>query len=287
MELISKMELSNWIIKFDSNKKWKIVTLVACTHWDEKIWYEVFKFLIENFNIKDKLKLWKLNLVIGNLKWLKLWKKYIDTDLNRIWDFNDEKKETYEYKRAKEIEKILIESDFVLDLHSTTNPSPSFLIPNWEINKFFLESFNCEYIINNISDFLHWKPLIKYVSEKNNKSKSMVIECFWKNNTDKEIYINNVINFLNKTSIINEELPFKIKKNKPKNYKVEKAIYAESMDVDFKYSSKPKSFDKIKKWSLILTDWNKKIYAESDLLILMPTKPRYIWEEIMYILKKS
>gem|GEM_PF-2962262 len=75
----------------------------------------------------------------------------------------------------------------------------------------------------------------------------MVIECFWKNNTDKEIYINNVINFLNKTSIINEELPFKIKKNKPKNYKVEKAIYAESMDVDFKYSSKPKSFDKIKK----------------------------------------
>ncbi len=278
---------ANWILSINSKNKWKKVTLVASTHWDEWIWFEVFKYLIEEFNIKEQINNWELNLVIWNLEWLKKDKKYIDTDLNRVWNFEEKDKNTYEYKRANEIKHILEKSDFVFDLHSTTNPSPFFIIPNGDLDKNYLKSFNCEYIIEDILDFLHGKPLIKYVSEKNPKSQTMVMECYWEKKDEIKKYINNVILFLNNTKIIDQELPFKIKKQSPIIYKVKKTIYAKSMNVEFLYSKKPQSFDKIRSWELVFIDNDKKYYAEDDFVILMPTKPRYVWEEIMYILEKS
>lgn len=276
-----------WIIEIKSWNDWKIVTLVACTHWDELIWDVVFKFLLNDFNIKEKIKKWSLNLVIWNLEWFKIWKKYIDKDFNRIWELKEEDKEKYEYKRANEIKDIIIKSDFLFDLHSTTNPSPFFLIPNWKFEKNYLESFNCEYVVEDILNFLHWKPLVSYVSDNNEKSETMVMECFWERKEEEKIYINNVINYLNKTWIIEEKLPFEIERQKPTIFKVKKAIHAKSMDVVFKYSENPKSFDFVKTWELVFTDWNESYFAENDFTILMPTKPRYIWEEIMYILEKA
>jgi len=276
-----------WIIEIKSWNDWKIVTLVACTHWDELIWDVVFKFLLNDFNIKEKIKKWSLNLVIWNLEWYKIWKKYIDKDFNRIWELKEEDKEKYEYKRAIEIKDIIIKSDFLFDLHSTTNPSPFFLIPNWKFEKNYLESFNCEYVVEDILDFLHWKPLVSYVSDNNKTAKTMVMECFWQKKEEEKIYINNVINYLNKTWIIDEKLPFEIEKQKPTIFKVKKAIHAKSMDVVFKYSENPKSFDFIKTWELVFIDWNESYFAENDFTILMPTKPRYIWEEIMYVLEKA
>jgi len=66
-------------------------------------------------------------------------KRFIDIDFNRIWNFKEEFKKTYEYKRAKQIKNIIANSDYVFDLHSATNPSPFFLIPEGKIDNNLLK----------------------------------------------------------------------------------------------------------------------------------------------------
>lgn len=276
----------NWILEIDSKKTWKKVVIMACTHADEIIGFEVVKYLLEKFDIKNKVKSWKLTFVFWNIKWFEIGKKYVDKDFNRIWDFKEEDKETYEYKRANEIKETILEADFLLDQHSTTNKAPFFVIPYKESFKDFLKNLNIDFIVEDILDFLHWKPLIKFVWEQNPKTECLVTECFYETEKDFQRYVNNVISWLNYTWIIEEELPFKIEKIIPETIKVTEAKYAESMEIEFLYSKNPKSFDEIKIWENIYSDSWKIFKSDEDFVILMPTKPRYIWEEIMYKAKK-
>lgn len=276
----------NGILTLDSGKSGKKVTIVACTHADEIIGFEVVKYLLSEFDIKNKIISWKLTFVFGNQKAFEIGKKYVDKDFNRIWDFKEEDKETYEYKRALEIKETILDSDFLLDQHSTTNKSPFFLIPFKDDKKNILKNLNVDFIVEDILDFLHGKPLIKYVSENNKNCETLVMECFYEGKKDFENYTNNVISWLNQTWIISENLPFEVEKRIPKTIKVTEAKYAESMEVEFLYSEKPKSFDEIKVWQKVYSDNQKIFEADEDFVILMPTKPRYIWEEIMYKAKK-
>ena len=190
-------KIKNGILKIKSTKKWPTCTLIACTHWDELIWYYIFEYLVNNFDIQNKILQWNLNLVIWNLKAMQGKKRFIDIDFNRIWNFKEEFKKTYEYKRAKQIKNIIANSDYVFDLHSATNPSPFFLIPEGKIDNNLLKWFDIDFIVKDILDFLHWKPLIKYVYEQNPKSKTLVMEWYIKDNTDIKKAIRNILYYLN------------------------------------------------------------------------------------------
>lgn len=272
-----------WIRIIDSWKPWKTITVVCATHWDEIVWIQVINYLLNDFWLEKKILKWKINFVIWNKKWYLNDKKFIDTDLNRIWDFKNENKNTYEFKRAKRILPYLQESNYVLDLHSTTNPSKSIFIPNQNVNKGLLTQINANYIIKWILPFIHWKTLIDF-DYKNTKSKTetMVIE-WWQNNKTLTIEdsIRNTLNILNYYWFID----FVDVRNNyiAKTYEIKDCFYAKSMDVSFVYRDNIKSFQNIKKWDLIYTDNNKKVFAPFDFEIIMPTKPRYIWEEIWYI----
>lgn len=277
-------KFNNWILQIKWKQNWPVCTLVACTHWDEIIWYKIFEYLLNDFNIEQHLNKWTLNLVIWNLQWCIKWKKYIDTDFNRIWDFKKENKNTYEYKRANEIKDILVNSDYVFDLHSTTNPSPFFLIPWNKVDSKILKWFNADFIIKDILDFLHWKPLVKWVYENNPNSQTLVMEGYLENEKDVKKAINNVLYYLWYYWLIDYN---NSNKYNPTILKTIKALYAKSMNIEFIYSKNPKSFQKIKKWEVILKDDWKDVISDDDYYILMPTKPRYIWEEIWYLVKEE
>lgn len=278
------LKFNNWILQIKWKKKWPTCTLIACTHWDELIWYHILEYLLNNFDIQNNLLRWNLNLIIGNLEWMKIWKRFIDKDFNRIWDFKNEHKNTYEYKRANEIKNIILNSDYIFDLHSTTNPSPFFLIPWIKIDDNLLKWFDINFIVKNILEFLHWKPLVTYVYENNPKSQTLVMEWYFNNEINIKKAINNVLYYLWYYWFINHKTKYTFN---PKILKTLKVLHAKSMNIQFVYSNNPISFQKIKKWDIILKDnWENSI-SDDNYYILMPTQPRYIWEEIWYLLKEE
>lgn len=275
----------NWIIEIDSLIKWQTISIVALTHWNEIVWLEVIKYLINEFEIKKKLKKWKINLIIWNIEAGKLWKRFKDVDLNRIWSFEKKYKWTYEYLRWKELKNILLESDIVLDIHSTKSPSEPFIIPlKWVENK-LINSLNAKYVINNLIPFLHWIPLISFVKNNNPLSKCLVIES-WQHSSESTIIlsIENTLKILEFYWFINENIS--LNKIEKIHYKIFDVMYAKSLNVKFHYSSRPKSFDEIEKWEKILFDWKNNVLASKDLSILMPSIPEYTWREIWYLMKK-
>ena len=281
--MLKKFE--NGILQIKSQNPWPTCTLVACTHWNEIIGYHIFDHLLNQFKIKNKLLKWTINFVIWNPKAMEKNTRFIDKDLNRIWDFKEEDKNTYEYKRAMEIEDIIKNSDYVFDLHSTTNPSPFFLIPWRNIDNELLKWFNADFIVKSIIDLLHWKAIIKYAYEQNPKSQTLVMECHLKDKKDIEKAIENVLYYLNYYWFI--ESDNKKNEKEPIILDTKKVIHAKSLNVKFLYTEKPESFQKIKKWEKILEDNWEILIADDDYYILMPTPPRYIWEEIWYLLKEE
>ena len=64
---------------------------------------------------------------------------------------------------------------------------------------------------------------------------------------------------------------------------VKKCFYAKTMNIHFLYSPNPASFQEVKKGQVIYEDDGEPIVAEEDFIIIMPSKPRYIWEELGYV----
>lgn len=271
-----------WLREIKWKNIWKTLTIVWATHWDEKIWMLVFDYLLNIFWFESKITKWKINFLIWNKESYLRWKKFIDTDFNRIWNFDNKEQGTYEYTRWKEIRNILLKSDYIIDIHSTTNPSEPMIITGKHYDYNVLKKLNIKYVITNLSSFLHWKPLI-WVSSKNN---SFVIEWWqsWNQHTVQKT-VDNILVILQHYWYINSNFSNTFTPNYIINkLTVQKCFYAKSMNIIFKYSDTPCSFDTIKKWEVIYEDNNEKVFAEENFIILMPTKPRYIWEEIWYVL---
>jgi len=69
-----------------------------------------------------------LLLVTANEEALKANVRAVHRNLNRLFKDNSNEPDCYETRRAEALKGILADADFVLDLHSTTNPSPPFLM---------------------------------------------------------------------------------------------------------------------------------------------------------------
>lgn len=59
------------------------------------------------------------NAIIANPVAKALGRRYVESDLNRSFNYNDEKT-TYEVRRARHLKKILSDADVVVDIHRTT-----------------------------------------------------------------------------------------------------------------------------------------------------------------------
>ena len=276
---------NNWIIEVDSGKPWKTFTVVASTHWNETAWLFVFDYLLNDFDIESKLKSWKIILIVWNIEAFKKWKRYIDFDFNRIWDFEDKYKDSYEFKRAMQIKEYLDKSDILLDIHSTTlKTEPFFIITSDYIEKDILNHINASYLIKNIKSFLSWKLLSSYMSEQKKWNFSMVLEA-WSHNSEstRELSKHNTINILKYYNLIDWEA----EKFSMDSFEVKKCIKAKSKDIKYLYHDNPESFQKIGQAEHIMYNWEELIISEDDYFTLMPSQANHIWDEILYLLHKN
>lgn len=86
------------------------LAIVVCLHGNEKIGLE-FSKKIEGYSV-----------FLGNPRALKEDKRFIESDMNRSFCFEDE--DTYEKKRASELLNELKDFSYVLDIHSSTGNCP-------------------------------------------------------------------------------------------------------------------------------------------------------------------
>lgn len=144
------------INSFGSNKK-PVVAVVGCLHGDELIGKRII------FQLRRmKLKKGTLITIIANEKAVEQRKRFIDQDLNR--SFPGKKKGNYEEMLAHNILKITKNTDFVLDVHSTTTDVKNMAI----ITKKTKDVLNLIYAIN---------PKRIVLMKKNIAKKSFINYC--------------------------------------------------------------------------------------------------------------
>ncbi len=110
-------------IKIDSEKPGKNILITGSVHGNEPVGSDfAYKFINDFKNKKITLESGSITFILANYKAFKENKRYINTDMNRIFNFPEDKKDTFEYKRAKEISKYISNNnfDFGIDLHSVS-----------------------------------------------------------------------------------------------------------------------------------------------------------------------
>lgn len=272
---------------FEGPEEGSTVTIVAFTHGDEIAGIHVFDYLINTYHLEQHLKKGKVQLIIGNIEAAKLKKRLVEKDFNRVWDFRADSSHTYEYKRAKEIADHLLQSDVVLDLHSTSNPSQPMILP-FGAHSLPLElraQLHSEYVIYDILPLLHGKALVSFISEQKPSTACFAIESGQHTElATLENAVQNSLHVLGHYGLIPVSNSLAQKKQ---HLQVFKAIHAKNMEVKFLYSDKPKSFDTVAAGKPIVFDGVETIYADEDSVIIMPSMPKYIGEEIGYLAKAA
>lgn len=127
-------ELHESIWSVSGNEPGKTISIVGGTHGNERTGIEVVLKLREMIE-SGVLNMGRgtCNLILGNPRAIQMGQKRsspYSSDLNRSYPtdlLNSPPKGTYEDARARQIAPFLIQSDVVVDLHSTTNPSEPFL----------------------------------------------------------------------------------------------------------------------------------------------------------------
>ena len=144
---------------FKGKEKGPCVSIIGSLHGDEKIGSLVLKELEHTLNTTCIFG--EIYLILGNPQAYKNDTRFVDEDLNRLFGHHfsnlekiPEKQRSIEQQRALELSPILKQSDFLLDIHSTTKPSVPFVY--CEDTKQHMKLANLletEYIVSAASDF--------------------------------------------------------------------------------------------------------------------------------------
>lgn len=245
------------IIKIEWNKKWKTTVIMTWVHGNERSGLATFKKILPNIKIEK----WIVYFVTANLKALEKNVRFIEKNMNRCFR-KKIKWNTYEENRAREIRKILNKSDYLLDVHNTTNKiSEPFLI--WEEVKWW-KYFPVKKILSWIDSIEKWWSdgymlniwKIWFCLESGS-----IYDTNWPINAEKSI-----INFLKLTGNIEGKAQILI--NNQKHIACKKMYKCKTNN--FNLSRKFKDFDEVKKWEIIWMDGWKKVVAKEDWLVLFP-----------------
>ncbi len=106
--------------------------------------------------------------------------RYRATDLNRIWNQEYPKNPPipHEFEVRERIRPWLEDVDVCIDIHSTTLPSASMVIPASSStgNRHLCEALSCEYVVHNIVNYLQGSPIIAYHANLPGERISITIE---------------------------------------------------------------------------------------------------------------
>lgn len=275
------------VFVFNSKIKWPTITIFWWIHWDEISWVKVIDYLKDSLNNWDiNLLKWRIILAYGNEEAIKKWFRQIKYNLNRIFlkDFFNKESNDYEINRMKDLKKILDNSDVLLDIHSTSSNSEPFM---------FSEDFKNELSIwkviwtdkiitwweKNWWDVLSWDTNLYMHSIK---KIAFTLEC-WQHRASNafNIWLKISLNLMKYFNLIE----WNIENNN--NHLIEMYKVKITNTWQFLFKEWIDNFKEIKKWDFIWYDWEEKILAEEDFIILLPKYWKAkIWEEIFFYWKK-
>ncbi len=285
MKIIKKYKNIDDCYLFDSEIKWPVVTIFSWIHWDEVSGIKSNKKLLENIlNNNILLISWKLILVLkANQNAIKLWKRQEKINLNRLFAENIEYWDSYEEKRAQELKLILKETEYFLDLHSTPWPTKAYFFSEEKSLELALQ-LGVEYIV------LWWSKLdsksIAWDTENyvnNNWWIALTLEAgsHQEINREQNAYQTS-LNFLSTLWIISQE--FYSKLSKKTNIIRMTWVYI-CKTWNFRFTLKNlNNFSFLKKWEIIGFDWDERIEAIEDMILVMPNLVNpWIWIDVFFV----
>lgn len=286
----------NWVKLIDSWNPWPVIWISACTHWWEVVWIEIIENLIYKLNFEKNIQKGKVFFILSNIEAYKKFLKwdsndienildcrYIDENLNRCCDENNLKNpKSYESKRANELKPILNTLNYHFDIHSVMSPSSSILIYTNKSFKKLKKIFNCDMELIDITEIQVWKPLID-ICERNwwcwiwIETWSQLDKSWYK------VWIDNIIRFLHFLWIVSESFWA----NFLSAYKISKKIKVISSILvknnTFYTNRHFSNMEQIDKWDFIAYNWETKIYANDNYIVLLPKPKPLLWEEFCFL----
>ncbi len=132
--------------RISSGLSWPTVCIFSGVHGNEPSGIDALHMLLHDFESwKHSLLQGTLLLVIGaNQEAMELWQRFVEYDMNRL--FGIDKPTCYEWKRVVELESLINESDFLIDLHSTSKPSVPFMFSELQ-HQSFVENLWVSHVI--------------------------------------------------------------------------------------------------------------------------------------------
>ena len=117
--------------RIESNRPGPHLCILGAIHGDELCGaYSICRLLKEFCEGSKTLRCGSLDLVIGNEEALSDASRDCEFNLNRLFENPQSNTSGYETKRVLELEKLFLNCDFLLDLHSTSSASTPYVICN-------------------------------------------------------------------------------------------------------------------------------------------------------------
>ncbi len=249
--------------------------IIAGIHGDEGLGVQVLEKLAKE--ISQKKILGELHLLVGNPEAYKKNVRYIDTDLNRLFnenhmDMREMDNPNNEQKRAIEIGLLLENVDFLLDIHSTSKPSVPFLyIENSPKHRQLASKLEIEMIVLQSKKF---RPKELFSSTDSFVDRrggiGITYESGWqKDFSSFENVFENALRFLSAVGTVDFR---KQKKTCLHQQYLEIYDWVVPLHNDFTLSSDYENFDFVSANETLAYEQNRPIIASQDSYIIFPKK---------------
>lgn len=225
----------------------------------------------------------EIYLILGNPKAYEKNQRFIDCDINRIFNLNFSKPYNTEEKRVLEIAPILEKADFLLDIHSTQKPSIPFIYTASTSRNLELAAiFETKFIVSGNKKFKAKKTTMSADNfVDNNSGIGITYESGWNEDLTKfEQSLQKSKEFLCKIGItfLNEKPP---KASKTIFLEVQARLMPTSKS--FQLSQDYENFDFVKSGETLATENNQKITKPYDCYIIFPKKEIEIDKPACYL----
>lgn len=288
IELKDSPTIKKRIIHYVKGKhKGPTLVFFAGIHGNEQAGVEALKNVLPKLN-EDSV-IGQIYGVYGNIKAISQNKRYIDDDLNRIWTtkhldgLKDKENVTHEEKELKSIHNLilkLISSNntpiYFIDFHTTSSKTLPFITINDAlINRKFSKQFPVPVVLG-IEEYLEG-PMLSYLNKRGyvslgfesgqHQDKDAITNC------ESFIYLAcHYSGIIAKSSFSYKNHYYQLQKSAQKKTDIYEVIYKYHINKneDFKMEPGFKSFQPIKKGTLLATSNYKPIYALSNHELFMP-----------------
>lgn len=254
---------------FDSKEPGPNLVVMAGVHGDEKCGLSAFDAILPTFSPLRG----RVTFIIGNPEAVKVNQREFEGNLNRMFrqdsEITETQRNTYEYKRSRELIPILAEADALLDIHSsTTEHTTPFVIcekQSFEV----VSKLPVEIVVSGI-DVLHPTGTDAFVNLSGGLG--ICIECGNHNDSNATSIAVEVVNrFLTYFNIVEG--------NSNGDTNKQRFVHADWIyknKGNFTLSKDFQEFEKVSEGSIIGLDGKEEIRAPYDGVILFPnnrTKP--------------